>query len=82
MAKTGAGIGHVKLQRPKQAGDKTIDSQFLLTAYYATPESVMKQQQLTQTAKAGAPGAPGAAAPPVNGAAVPPNAAPPANSVK
>jgi len=69
-------------QRPKQAGDKTIDSQFLLTAYYATPESVMKQQQLTEAAKAGQPGAPGAAAPPANGAAVPPNTAPPASSVK
>lgn len=62
-------------QRQKQASDKTLDSQFLLTAYYATPESVMKQQQLTDAAKAGAPGAP-----PANGSATVPSApgAPPA----
>lgn len=30
-------------QRQKQASDKTLDSQFLLTAYYATPESAKQQ---------------------------------------
>ena len=73
-------------QRPKQAGDKTIDSQFLLTAYYATPESVMKQQQLTEAAKAGAPGAVppanGAAPPGGAGAATPPTVVSPSNSMK
>lgn len=58
-------------QRQKQASDKTLDSRFLLTAYYATPESVLKQQQLTKAAKAGTPGAPG-----TPGAAAPNSAAP------
>jgi type IV pilus assembly protein PilO len=30
-------------QLPKQQGDKTLKSQFLLTAYYATPESAKQQ---------------------------------------
>lgn len=64
-------------QRPKQSGDKTLDSQFLLTAYYATPESVMKQQQLTDAAKAGTPGAK-----PANGGGAPPAVASPSNSMK
>jgi type IV pilus assembly protein PilO len=66
-------------QRPKQASDKTLDSQFLLTAYYATPESVLKQQQLAETAKAGKPGAaaPGAQPPAHGGAAAPGAASPP-----
>lgn len=72
-------------QRQKQASDKTLDSQFLLSAYYATPESVLKQQQLTDAAKAGQPGA---AAAPANGAASgatapgAPGAASPSNSSK
>lgn len=71
-------------QRPKQANDKTLDSQFLLSAYYATPESVLKQQELAEAAKAGKPGAPGAAAAPAGtaGAAAPPTAASPSNSAK
>jgi type IV pilus assembly protein PilO len=63
-------------QRQKQASDKTLDSQFLLTAYYATPESVMKQQQLTDAAKTGTPGVA-----PANGA-VPPTVVSPSNSSK
>jgi type IV pilus assembly protein PilO len=70
-------------QRQKQASEKTLDSQFLLTAYYATPESVIKQQQLTQAAKTGTPGA---AAPgqtnPANGAPPAPGAASPSNAAK
>ncbi|MDQ4123322.1 MAG: type 4a pilus biogenesis protein PilO [Acidobacteriota bacterium] len=71
-------------QRPKQAADKSLDSQFLLTAYYATPESALKQQQLTEAAKAGTPAA---GAPPANGAApggatVPPNQTSPSNPIK
>jgi type IV pilus assembly protein PilO len=71
-------------QRPKQAGDKTLDSQFLLSAYYATPESVLKQQELTDAAKTGKPGAPGAAAAPAGtaGATAPPNVVSPSNSAK
>ncbi|HZH34281.1 MAG TPA: type 4a pilus biogenesis protein PilO [Pyrinomonadaceae bacterium] len=48
-------------QRPKQSSDKTLDSQFVLTAYYATPESVLKQQELESAAKNPKPGAPPAA---------------------
>lgn len=61
-------------QRQKQTSDKTLDSQFLLSAYYATPESVLKQQQLTQAAKSGQPGGP--AAPAAPGAAAPTTSAP------
>ena len=68
-------------QRPKQAADKTLDSRFTLTAYYATPESVLKQQQLTEAAKAGQPGAPGAAAPGA-GATTPQTTAPPPGAAK
>lgn len=38
-------------QRQKQASDKTIDSQFLLTAYYATPESVRIQLEKEKAEK-------------------------------
>lgn len=71
------------MQRPKQGSDKTLDSMFTLTAYYATPESVMKQQQLTDTAKAGTPGAavpPNGAVPSAPGA--PPAVVSPSNSMK
>jgi type IV pilus assembly protein PilO len=71
-------------QRPKQAGDKTLDSRFLLSAYYATPESVMKQQQLTDAAKTGKPGAPGVAGAPAGtaGSTAPPTVVSPSNSAK
>ena len=57
-------------QRDKQAADKTLESQFLLTAYYATPESVLQQQ--TAAKNAAAPGTPGAAATPGTAAVPPP----------
>lgn len=63
-------------QRQKQQSDKTLDSRFLLTAYYATPESVLKQQQLTEAAKAGKPGAPAAPGTAAPGTAAPNSAAP------
>jgi type IV pilus assembly protein PilO len=46
-------------QRPKQSADKTIDSQFVLTAYYASAEN-----EQAQLAKPGAPGAPAGTAVP------------------
>jgi Tfp pilus assembly protein PilO len=51
-------------QLDKQSGEKTIHSQFLLTAYYADPDALNKPAP----AKPGAPGAAPAAAP----AAAPP----------
>lgn len=51
-------------QTPKQNASKTIDSQFLLTAYYATPET-LKQ---SSPPKPQTPGAPGQTTP--NGAPV------------
>jgi type IV pilus assembly protein PilO len=56
-------------QLDKQSSDKTLHAQFLLTAYYATPENLANANQP-------APGKPGA--PPVAGQPVPPPAAPPA----
>ncbi|MFN6962985.1 MAG: type 4a pilus biogenesis protein PilO [Pyrinomonadaceae bacterium] len=46
-------------QLDKQSADKTLHAQFLLTAYYATPENLIPKQQ----PKPGTPGAPAAAAP-------------------
>jgi type IV pilus assembly protein PilO len=51
-------------QKPTQSADKTLDSQFLLTAYYATPDSVLKQKQLEEAAKTPKPGAAAAPAAP------------------
>lgn len=54
-------------QTPRQNSNKTIDSQFLLTAYYATPETLKQNQPKPagqtpnttgQTAPNGAPGTP------------------------
>lgn len=59
-------------QRDKQAADRTLESQFTLTAYYATPDSVLQQQQATAKTPA-APGTPGAT--PAAPGAVPPPAA-------
>lgn len=52
------------VQRPKQGAGKTLDSQFLLTAYYATPESV--RIQLEKDAAAKKPAAPPAAPAPAH----------------
>lgn len=46
-------------QTPKQNAVKTIDSQFLLTAYYATPETLNQSPPKTQQGQAPTNGAPG-----------------------
>jgi len=65
-------------QLDKQTGPKTLHAQFLLTAYYATPENLVK------TAAAAKPGAPGAApaAAPANGTAAAVQTAVPAPAAK
>lgn len=51
------------IQRPKQISGKTIDSQFMLTAYYATPQAVLDQIEKEKAAKAPKPAANPAAPP-------------------
>ena len=51
-------------QRPKQMAGKTIDAQFVLTAYYATSETAKAQYDKEQAAKNPKPAAPPAAAAP------------------
>jgi type IV pilus assembly protein PilO len=61
--------------RPKQAADKSLDSEFSLSAYYATPEAeLIKLQSPGANSQ---PGQPGAATPgaPTTPAVVPPPAA-------
>lgn len=58
-------------QLDKQTGDKTIHAQFLLTAYYSSPENLANASQP-------APGQPGAPAPGQPGAPAPGQPAPPA----
>lgn len=67
------------IQRQKQSADKTIDSQFMLTAYYASPENAQPQAPVPGTpgAPPAAPGTnpPAGVTPPAPGA-VPPGPAP------
>jgi len=45
-------------QLDKQTAEKTLHAQFLLTAYYATPEDLIQKQQQAEKAKQAKPGAP------------------------
>lgn len=50
-------------QLDKQTAEKTLHAQFLLTAYYATPEDLIQKQQAEEKAKQAKQAKPGAPAP-------------------
>ena len=54
----------VSKQLDKQAGDKTLHAQFILTAYYAAPENAATPQQPGAPAPNGQPAPAGQPAPP------------------
>jgi type IV pilus assembly protein PilO len=69
-------------QLEKQTADKTLHAQFLLTAYYAAPEDLIKKAAEAKQGKPGKPGAPATngqpAAAPAGQPAAPPAQAQPA----
>lgn len=65
-------------QLDKQTGDKTLHAQFMLTAYYASPENLANAQPAAKPGTPGAPAAPGTPAAPGAPAANPAAPAQPA----
>ncbi len=66
-------------QLDKQSSNKTLHAQFLLTAYYASPETLNNlSSPPVADGKPGAPGAPATPGAPAPAGAAPPSAVPPA----